>query len=1623
MSLIPLLPKKKSNTSVGSGQGSSGNLIPLLTKNTKKKTQVSPLENILRFNPQQRIGKQFFGREPIKTFTPRPSRLEFNVDAPRSKPMTINERLNLGLGPVNAQVGDIGQRIQKNVVLGRPSTVGILPDSGQRRFTKVEDKRKRKEQEDMSAIEVFTESLRGGTLAAGSALGSTAGVLTKKIYKEIGQKLLDTANSDQKLSTVVKGIDIHDGQTFMNKIRDPKWTARGLGQNLPNLAASYGIGLATLPVGGPFVAGAVAFGTSASLEGGFAYQDAKAFGADDETAEKVMLMVGIANGLIDTIPIGKALTRSPIGKKMKRSILKEVTQRILKQGALESGTESLQEIVANVVAQVYDENRDVLAGVGEAAFFGFLLGGPAGLTTDTVRSEQAKDFVKSQTSENRAGFAKIPFVKDENTSKSLMIKNEVSNQKIRLIPRFIEAQKFKTAEEFINAQEVLYHGGSKIDSVKLGKSNFGKTFYLTDDATYAKSFGGNKSVVNEMVLDKSANLADMRKPSAELVSKIEEIVNAKLAKNVPYGEKNFSFHPFSTEQVLKGIKGGKAHFAELSEIKTILKKLGYDGQITAEVPFAKNIGVWNKDLIKTKSQLTDIYNKAKIPEKIAGESVPENMIEPAAPETKTPSKAEAPKAGTTITSEPQKGVEYTPVETKATARDQYNKANEKTNRVDLNEGQIKATVKERGVGGLSKKANEKTKGKFLKILQKDITAKISKKIPLLKQTNKTKDIEKIKRSLIDFIQKNLKRSDAGRKEILVKVKNAKTIRDLQQYQERILDITEKSERSSLRKDIVQEIRKTKTRSQSGKPRGKYTADVQKVFDTVRDVIKLKNVAKEARLEANLKQYENEKSVPPEVALENRILSMTSKDSASLQELLGEIRKMRLSGQMTAELRKLNTQAEIDRRRNLVVDKVTGNKGISPDRAIAAESKLTRKERAKQLFKSLGKSWVLDWQGILTALSFNSKVGDTALNRVFSVLNQENTYKESQAKYVKKLSTIISKSYGIENNKTAIQKQIIENNEEVYLGTYRWADGKTRDLVMTKDEMIKRYMEFQDPTLFSSFTEANKYTEEIMSTIEDNLTNKDKTFADKQMELYLEQYHKINKVYRIINGVDLPFNKFYSPIQRVGFRVDTSKGFGEFIQEATYRRAVTNKSLKSRVNNILPIAKQGSLEALDRHITETNYYIAWVDKIREMDSVFSDSKVREAIKQEFGKPMLETIGNVINDLSTNGNRTARTFNAIDWLRKKFTVGALMIKPAIAIKQLVSTLAYMEKLSPKEFTVGVADFLKNPIKNTRILLDESTFIQERGSNLERDIKAAVESDVYKKYSKSQNFFNTMMLNVRLGDKSAILMGAWAMRKSLLKEGKALDEVIGTYEEFSQGTQQSSDISRLSQAQRGSSLEKLFTMFKSSQRSYFQKELNAVRSLFQDGGASKKNLTRVAKTLFIYHVLLPVTFQFIANLGGFSDKDKKEYLRAGLLGSINGIFIFGDIADSILRGALGMQVWDLEIPVATIAKDVNKIMRNLRADDITTEDYMQAVDGLAGVGGSIGLPTQQALQISKGIADLLEGNARNGIGQILGWSEYALSGASDKKKESTSGLPTLPKLPSIGGEGISLPKLPKL
>lgn len=858
-----------------------------------------------------------------------------------------------------------------------------------------------------------------------------------------------------------------------------------------------------------------------------------------------------------------------------------------------------------------------------------------------------------------------------------------------------------------------------------------------------------------------------------------------------------------------------------------------------------------------------------------------------------------------------------------------------------------------------------------------------------------RQIQQAQTELIQAIESsNLEAKD--RAKFIRTIKNIQTPQQLQdampKIEERIGRLENQADVRKLRNKIKAELKKTKVRKQSGKPVGKFTPEIQAILDAARQAFSLTVEQAQAKIAENLEK--NPDIPPPEVAMQNRILSMMSGDLSvqELETLLSDIQTMKETGQVMNSLKKFNISSEVEALRGTVVERVTGGEGIKPGTETFSERETSRQRIKKQL-KTLGKRWIVDWQGQMQILEFNNAAGDNVLADMFSTLDQDNEYKMRQHAFNENIKNAVVDAYGIANKETAVHAKLGDLSEEINLGTFKNRDGIEQELVMTKDEIIKRWMELQDLTLQESFIEGNRYTPEIIEAIENTMTDQDKKFAQNQFEMYLRQWEEINPVYRELYGVDLPFNETYSPIRRKGFKIDESKAMGEFLGENVQRKALSTGSLKSRVKNALPIETVGSIRALERHFTETNYFVSWAFKIREMRAVFTDNEVKAAIEQEFGRDMNKAIGNSIDDFTTNGNRAARRYAIVDAFRKKFTLGALMIKPAIGVKQMISTLAYLEKLGPAEFTAGVADFFSNPIKNAKILNEESALIKTRGANIERDIRAAMESDSFKRFSKTQSFINTAMMNVQLGDKGAILVGSWAMRRAALKRDIPLDQAIRAYEDFSASTQQSSDLSRLSEVQKGGSFEQLFTMFKSSPRQYMAKELNAIRSLFQKGGTTPKNIAKVARILVIYHVLLPVVFQYVANLGGWDEEDKKEYLRAGILGSANGIFIFGDFIDAGLRAAMGMRVWDTELPMADIFVDIGSAASIISDDDITNEDVFDALDELSSAGNYIGLPVDQAKTMLSGVGDIIEGDTKVGLAKLLGWSPYHAEGLSDK------------------------------
>lgn len=1409
---------------------------------------------------------------------------------------TTEREITPTLGGLNLSAFDVQPRLpsrlpQKQIDILREAGIPIISTLqtegllfGKEAIKKAEEVERRKKLESVKDIvsAIFQgvlklptkgEEFRRGILAGAAAIESTLGIAAKKVgFEQISEKLLTLAEQDADLAKV--GIEIRDPQKFSDAIKDPEFVASGIARNAPNLLLSIGAAITATAVAGPIAGGVVLFGIAGALEGGFAFREAKDAGLSDDQATSVATKVGIVNGLLESLPVANFLRRTGVGNIIRKRILRRVIGDIILQVVEESATESLQEIVSNVVARSYDENRDLLAGVPESAYFGALLGGGAGL-----------------------GGAVITQVEP---SVGLAIK-EVEEVPKELQPLAQEARKFKTAEEFV---ENLKVGDAKVRNLFTNKTDtFADTFLKRGDAEIV--FITPKQYIR-MVSEGTFEVpveTTLRNVSQKRVAEIVSLMKSGKKVNLP----------------------------------TFIKGQTQDG--VHRVLAAEKLGFQKVPVVLEKSQLTDFFNQVK-------------------------------------------GVEKPPIPITA-----------------------KKLLKQEPAPFVKRRETTLLRNKLRDLARGAREATIFTK----------RQIKGVQTELLDILDKSgLEAIDKAK--FLRAVKNIDSLESFRkvfpEIEERIVSLQTAAERRTLKAKIKSELKGTITKKVAGKPVGKFTPELQKVFNIMSGAIKLTREQAEARIIENIAKGE----LTGEMALENRILSILTGDSdiGELSTVLAQIEEMKETGRVINELRKFNIQEQVEALRAFAIDTITGGKGIDED-VTFGEIKEPKTEMAKTL-KSLGKRWVLDWHGLMETLDFNIPAGETRMLKEFGTLQQDNKYKELEMAFSEDFSTAISESYNVENKKNNVHKKILELIEPVNLGTFKNRVGVEGELVMTKDELIKRWMELQDPTLRLSLIQGNKYTDEIIKAIENALTANDKKFARAQFAMYKQQWEKINPIYREIYGIDLPFNEFYSPIRRRGFKVDETKNFGEFLIESNDRLALTSKSFISRTKNQLPLETQSSINTLHRHIKETDYFIAFVKQIRKFGSTFRNTEVREAIKQEFGSEMMRAVDNGINDLTTNGNKNARRYKPIDFFRKGYTIGALAIKPVIGIKQLISTVAYLEKLSAVDFTAGVIDFWRNPVKNWKTLHKESVLIRTRGANMERDIKAAQESDIFKKFNKKHDIINTIMLNVRIGDKGAIVIGSWAMRKSMLKQGIPIEDIITAYENFSASTQQSADVSRLSEVQRGGSLEQLFTMFRSSPRQYYQKELNAIKTLFQENGFGSENIKRVSKTLLIYHVILPFIFQYVANLGGWSEEDRREYLRAIMLGSLNGLFIFGDIIDSILRQALGLRVWDLEIPITQIGNSIQKAIRELDSEDISPDDFWRAISELAEVGNSIGIPVTQTKNMFIGASDILQGDVQAGVAGFLGWSEFR---TKKLKRKKGLDIPSV-QIPSIKFPSIKIPSI---
>lgn len=831
--------------------------------------------------------------------------------------------------------------------------------------------------------------------------------------------------------------------------------------------------------------------------------------------------------------------------------------------------------------------------------------------------------------------------------------------------------------------------------------------------------------------------------------------------------------------------------------------------------------------------------------------------------------------------------------------------------------------------------------------------------------NKIRTQEQTRKALTDYIKGNLplfgKRQQST---MLTAVKNVRTEAGMQKVIARVNEFTETNTQKTLTTKIESELAKVTPRKQAGIPRGKFTPETQAILDPLKANLHANREDIRAKMEQNVEAYNAGKMTPEALSDANLVLSLGGIDgmtSAELQNVLDEVREIKSTGRLKRQEQSAEWQAMMGDIRGTVLGDVTGGREILPE-GEAAKTNVLRQIAQHQLGLDEMINELARRSG---AAPYQSRTSKWAEN-IHKARQKENLGVETQTVVAWEAGRNIFRTEG-RWSESFFNAQLGKISDEVVdIGTFTNTEGRQHQLKMTKGQTISAYHAMQDPTLDATLREGNLWTDEMMEAVTNSLSTQEKAWADWMLGFYQRYWQSINEVYSQAFHVNLGRNVHYSPISREA-ELKTPEPM-LLLQENQRYATTTNGSLKARVPSTTPLRFHDANKVLMNHIIQMEHFKAWTDVIRQWRSVFMNPEIRQAIRQVHGQALLNHIDNYIEDLARGGIDKAKVSRVLDGLRRNFTIAVLGIKPAIAIKQLPSALAYSTQIPVGDFYTGVANFWLNPLKNYKTLIENSPSLRTRfGGAMERDIALAMNKGVAAQISRKGTWPQKFMLPIRMMDKFAVVQGSWAVYRSEIKKGATQEQAILKAEIVTQRTQPSFNIESLSPLQNGQAWWKLATMFQNQPNKYWRIYYTNAEALITGNGGRAK----AGYNLFLAWVVLPAMFQFMAD--AFQWKEKHQ-LRAALLGPLNFLLAAGGIVQSMTGWMTGETFnWGASPAFTTVDEFLKAISKGGQLygdwqdayENVDMDDIWKLLEHLGKAGGQLtGLPTPWLIQAERGI-----------------------------------------------------------
>lgn len=864
-----------------------------------------------------------------------------------------------------------------------------------------------------------------------------------------------------------------------------------------------------------------------------------------------------------------------------------------------------------------------------------------------------------------------------------------------------------------------------------------------------------------------------------------------------------------------------------------------------------------------------------------------------------------------------------------------------------------------------------------------------------------KEIEASQTALIKALEES-KLAPEDRAKFIRTIKNIQTqqqlVEALPDIQDRVERLIEASARRKTIKAIGAELRKIEPKK---KQKGKFIPIIQDALSRMRSAFRMNK--EQATLALAARQAADATGtiqIPSPIdAFENMMLNFVSTiDEMSVSELeniLETIRALKLTGKIGKRVKQLQEQLELD-------DQKAAVNSIAESRPVGHVPVSNEDQHFSRLFAwwTRATNWQMGWNNLMNRISWadkSTKTNQSVINKITSVAEAKIAEKRGNRKAIEFLNRIYHDAFG-QMNALQTERAMLKDSEQKELGTFTDAIGQRQRIIMSVDEARSLWMQFRDPSLAETFFGTQEkgmhYTQEMRNVIEGLLTPADIQFTRALFENYQPYYFGFNAVFSDIMGFNLPRNLFYSPIQRAyESKANDQADANQILGEIAHRKSILPSAGQKRVQNLRRIKQIGAIDNYVRHTTQVEHYKAWARKIRQLKGIFGDESIRDAIKVNFGKDMMSKIDSFIEDFTRGGidrSHEMANFNAV---KNNIVISTLALKGALLPKQLVSFLAAAEFVPLQHFVPGVLDLAVDTKRKLKIL-GSSELLRSRGLAITPELGEAMRSKEYLVFQLSPTVKNMLLVLVKLGDRGGIVLGGWSVyryHRVVLKEsGK---KSIKAFEDFLDSSQQSADLDQQSWLQRGNSLQRLTGVFMSSQNQYLRKEIAATDDYF----AGRITAEEYAKQMFIYHVLLPTMFQFVAS--GFRF-DWREMARAALVGSLNGFFILHDLFIGIASTVLGLKTFPSGSVIDSGFRNVRRAMRELREGDVDMETFIKVLTETSKAAGLVtGLPVPAAIGILEGTKMLMDAKTKEdylkGIKRISGWSNFVLDQGENPNK----------------------------